>query len=150
MRTPRDPEGLCTPDVELADGSWYAGASVELTEAEFQRRSVALATYSATDELVGQRLLELDRKVRNFNTKVVRATLEGATAKVGHEAVEFLSHPDKEAKDVLITLLGWVGVSGHDVLWLIEQAIAKMEINEGRRWVQQPDGSWQHTEDGTS
>ena len=95
--------------------------------------------------LLGDGLTQLAAEVHRFNTETILATVDGAVAKVGHEAIEFVEKPSMdEARDVLITLLGWVRLAGHTERQLIEAALAKMEINHGRTWIRQPDGTYQH------
>jgi dATP/dGTP diphosphohydrolase len=94
---------------------------------------------------LGEQFASLADEVQQFNTVTIEATVEGAVAKVGHEALEFVAEPSlKEARDLLITLLGWLRLSGYSEEELVEQARIKMDENFQRTWVRMPDGSYQH------
>lgn len=69
-----------------------------------------------------------------------------AHKKAVHEALEFAVQGDlEEAADVLICLLGALDHQGYSVSDLAQAVYTKTEVNRGRTWARQPDGTWQHT-----
>lgn len=68
-----------------------------------------------------------------------------AHLKVEKEAVEFADEPSlEEAADVFIALLGACFHRGWSATQLAVAALDKIEVNRGRTWVRQPDGTYQH------
>lgn len=70
---------------------------------------------------------------------------DNAHLKCAHEAKEFAEDPClEEAADVFIALLGACHHRGWTPADLAGAAMDKLVINQGRTWVRQPDGTWQH------
>ena len=104
-----------------------------------------MSTYEAE---IGDSLLDLSRDVHRFLTGTIQATTEGQARKCAQEAVEFAEDPCREeARDVLITLLGWYALEGIPLEWALDDAARKMTANLARTWQQRPDGTWQHVGD---
>ncbi len=69
-----------------------------------------------------------------------------AHIKAAHEASELAADPSPEEwADVAICLVGTALGQGWDVDILTAAVRDKVAVNAGRRWQQEPDGTWQHT-----
>lgn len=69
-----------------------------------------------------------------------------AHVKARKEAQEFEDDPSlEEGADVIIAVVGALWCQGHSLQDLGKAIIKKMAVNRSRIWVQEPDGTWQHT-----
>lgn len=75
--------------------------------------------------------------------------MSGQPIKVKREAIEFAEEGTlEELADVFITVIGAAAVKGWSMDELAVAVDSKMAINEGRKWTQQSDGTYQHTTEG--
>lgn len=73
--------------------------------------------------------------------------LAGQHRKVLEEAREFSEDPClEEAADVFITLIGSCVVGGWSLETLADAVSLKMEVNRGRTWAMQKNGTYQHVQ----
>lgn len=97
----------------------------------------------------GMQLIDLTADVAHFTRHVVTQPPHAPALKCAREAAEFAENPSiGEAADVLITVLGWIGLNGYGVADLLGVAEEKMRVNLARTWIEQADGTWQHVETG--
>ncbi len=78
-----------------------------------------------------------------FRTTMPEAAPESFLLKADEEVAEFREEPSlEELSDVIVTLIGWLDLSGHDLDTFIESSRAKLETNRTRTWHRLPDGRY--------
>jgi SAM-dependent methyltransferase len=82
-----------------------------------------------------------------FREVMPDATPESFLRKVREEIEEFIEQPSiEEMSDTLVTLVGWLDLSGYDLAQLLDASRAKLATNRGRTWVRLADGRYKHVD----
>ncbi len=105
------------------------------------------ATKSTSEPHDGLQVL-LTEWLEWFHATMPDGTPESFLLKADEEIAEFREQPSlEELSDVIVTLIGWLDLSGYNLDALIDSSRVKLQTNRTRRWQRLPDGRYKHAAD---